>query len=280
MTIHFVTVATKSDGYFKFFLESCEKNGVDINILGLNKKWRGFGWRWVLVERFLKNKGDEDIVCFLDSYDLIINRNVRDLEKVFRSFNTEFLVSKETNAHILIDLSLKYLMFSSKWTPIDGVLVNAGTWMATKRAFTDMMNEVRTKKEYDFSLSTDDQAMLCKYIVNNKKKIKIDMESKIFLVTISPLFGFFYNKDVTFNGHAVEYRQGTPFFIHCPAKVNMNEAIQKLGYRMTKEEIALGGKTESMYRGLLFTSFLIIFVLMYIITSREKPQHQTRMHVG
>lgn len=268
MPIHFVTIATKMDGYMKFFLESCKMHNVNINVLGFGKKWLGFGWRWMLVKKFLIDKEDDDIVCFLDSYDLIVNKSVEDLESVFRSLGTEFLVSRETQAHMLLDFSLKFLSkcFSSKWESIDNVLINAGTWMSTKRAFMKMLNEVRTNPEYKFSLSSDDQGMLCRYIKNNRDLVKIDMENKVFLVSISPFFGFFYNKDITFDGEKILFRGNPAFFIHCPAKANMNEVIQLFGYQMTKEEIVNGKSAEDMYRKILF-SFL--FFLMILLISRK-----------
>ena len=53
--IHIVTVATEKDCYMPYLIESCKKNGKELEILGFNQKWKGYNWRLKLMIDYLKN---------------------------------------------------------------------------------------------------------------------------------------------------------------------------------------------------------------------------------
>jgi hypothetical protein len=48
-----VTYATDARGYFAQFLESAERHGVRVEVLGWGRPWRGFGARLRAVAEFL-----------------------------------------------------------------------------------------------------------------------------------------------------------------------------------------------------------------------------------
>ena len=80
--MHIVTVANKNDGYLNYLIESCKRNGGELEVLGWNQEWKGFMWKISLMIEYLNGLDDDDIVCFVDGYDVIIlqpiakNRNV------------------------------------------------------------------------------------------------------------------------------------------------------------------------------------------------------------
>lgn len=39
MSIHIVTVANKSDGYYEILKQSCIRNGCELTTLGFGEKW-------------------------------------------------------------------------------------------------------------------------------------------------------------------------------------------------------------------------------------------------
>ena len=66
MSIHVVTVANKSDGYYKILKQSCILNGCKLTTLGFGEKWGGFVWKYTQMQKFLKTVDPTDIVIFVD----------------------------------------------------------------------------------------------------------------------------------------------------------------------------------------------------------------------
>ena len=84
-----ITVATHSDGYFPFLMESCKRHNASshLTILGWQQKWLGFNWRNNLVLNFLESipKPDHEVVCFIDAYDVILLKDFETLEETFKN---------------------------------------------------------------------------------------------------------------------------------------------------------------------------------------------------
>ena len=83
LQLYIVTIATESKFYFPYLIKSCEKNGIKLTILGYGEKWKGFNWKFKLVLEFLKKINKNDIVCFIDGYDVICTKNLTMLPYFF-----------------------------------------------------------------------------------------------------------------------------------------------------------------------------------------------------
>ena len=94
--LHIVTVVTKSNYYFPYLVESCKKNGKELTILGYNKEWQGFTWKFKLMINYLKKLKSTDIVCFIDGYDVICTRDLNELKNVF------IKIQNETKSKIIV----------------------------------------------------------------------------------------------------------------------------------------------------------------------------------
>ena len=81
--LHIVTFATESKYYFPYLQESCRRNGKELEVLGYGEKWEGFNWRYIKMIEYLKGLPEDDIVCFVDGYDVICTRNLHELIPVF-----------------------------------------------------------------------------------------------------------------------------------------------------------------------------------------------------
>ena len=73
--IKFVCVATE----MKLYLPYLKQLIPDLVILGLNTKWDGFFTKYRLFNEYLSNLNDNDIVCFLDAYDVLPTKNINTL---------------------------------------------------------------------------------------------------------------------------------------------------------------------------------------------------------
>ena len=62
-----ITVATQTKGYFKAYSESCKKNNLELIVLGWNEKWKGFLWKFNLMQEYIASLNDNEIVIFTDA---------------------------------------------------------------------------------------------------------------------------------------------------------------------------------------------------------------------
>src|SRR5258708_29452275 len=81
--VSIVTVATHEAGYMKWLKLSCQKNGCELIVLGAGQKWGGYSMRFGLLLDFCRTRNNDDIVCFIDAYDVLMLKHVDKLEKRF-----------------------------------------------------------------------------------------------------------------------------------------------------------------------------------------------------
>lgn len=86
-----VTVATKEMFYMKWLKESCSRNGTELIVLGDGEKWDGYITKINIFKSYLDTLDDNEIVCFVDAYDVMMLRDVNHLTKLFLDFEKENL---------------------------------------------------------------------------------------------------------------------------------------------------------------------------------------------
>lgn len=227
-----VTVATHSDGYFDFLLKSCERFNIKIDVLGFGEKWQGFGWRMNIVQDYINSiQDDNEVICFIDAYDVMILRPLDEMESFFRTFSkitgTEIIIGHEKHVSIFIHI-LGKIIFGD----CDGVAINAGTFIGFKKAIQNMLS---VSKSYDTSLDSDDQVLITKYATENMNKIYIDTGSLFFLTIANQLSNFDIDT-VVINNKRVLYKGAAPFIAHGCGNTSMNSLVERLGYSMTESQ--------------------------------------------
>ena len=86
--VHIVTVSTENKFYFDYLKQSCHKNGKELEVLGYRQEWKGFNWKLKLMLEYLNKLNKNDIVCFVDGYDVICVRNLNQLKNTFLNIKT------------------------------------------------------------------------------------------------------------------------------------------------------------------------------------------------
>ena len=66
------TVATHYEGFLYSLEDSARKYGYQLSILGLHGEWKGFVWRWKMLNEALQSVPGEELVLVLDGYDTVI----------------------------------------------------------------------------------------------------------------------------------------------------------------------------------------------------------------
>jgi hypothetical protein len=178
MSLEIVTYANKSQGMF----EDLVKNtfGVPIKVLGWGTKWNGFNDKYRGMSEYLKTKRDTDIVIFLDGFDTKINKDPRDVMKLFEKCDCKVLVSKGPNPG-------DHLLGTCK----AGIPANSGMYMGYVKflkvmiddalSYTcedDQVNLNMVCKKYPF-IKVDDTQL----IFENVSQLRSDKESNALFVS-------------------------------------------------------------------------------------------------
>lgn len=268
--LHIVTVATESRLYFPYLVESCKKNGINLTVLGYGEEWKGFSWRFKKMIELLKNIPSDDIVCFLDGYDILCVRNLNELVPEFLK------IKKDTNCKIVIGSDQFYYTFCKYWAKFtygdcDNKLLNGGNYMGLAKDLLGILEYTYKKYPDD---NNDDQLLLTKYCVQNPKMFYIDTESKIFLVYMKP---FTEVRDVVIiKNDNVYYNNNRPFFVHTPGGF-LDKLIIDTGYNYNYDNNIQDEIYKKVFNFSIFNQFknalhiiiplliVVLSILIYII---------------
>jgi len=225
MTVHFVTIATESKYYFPYLLKSCEKFNYNLKILGFGEKWKGFNWRNKLVLEYLNELNENDIIIFIDAYDVIFIRDSVEFEKTFlnlyKQHNFKMIVGYDNLKHSLF---LNKIMVKFLFGSCNGVSLNAGTYGGFVKDIKIIIRNILTINNEN---EADDQVMLTKYCNENNNDVFIDTENKLFLTLDKP-FHFIEDNLIFNNKNQIQYNNNFPFILHAPGSSFLDKTINKL----------------------------------------------------
>jgi len=238
-----VTVATHSDGYFPYLKKSCERNGITLDVLGWGQKWTGYSFKTQLLQSYLKDIPDEEVVCCIDSFDVIALRPLDELEKSFRDLTANSGVRIAVGYDRATSTVVKGVG-SLYYGTVYGYLVNAGTYMGYAKDLKQMIDAIYIHPK------EDDQKLLTEHCKKNPHDVFIDSSSIFFLTINNPFGDTFYDPILMkIQDGKLWYRGVKPFFAHGNGNTDMNRLIELLGYPMTdveKKQLAIFNRQAKM----------------------------------
>lgn len=265
--LHIVTVSTDDRFYFKYLIDSCKKNGIPLTVLGYGEKWKGYTWRFKLMIDFIKSVDPYDVICFVDSYDVLSIRNLHTL------IDTFLKIKKKYNCKIITGYE-HYNSFVQKifadiyFSECNGKHLNCGTYIGHAK---DLLHVLITSKSID-EKEMDDQKLLTKYCQIYPNDIYIDINNEIFLVIHNSL-NEIYNELKIDNNNNISYNKNYPYFIHGASSSYLNKLIKKLDYqidnqtikRINEESIQYVLKKTVEHGIVFFKTYYIIIILISMI---------------
>jgi len=258
--MHIVTVANKNDGYLNYLIESCKRNGGELEVLGWNQEWKGFMWKISLMIEYLNSLENDDIVCYVDGYDVIILQPVKKIETLFKKSGARILFSRDCTQDIIpfYDIINKNYFGTYK-----NYRINAGTFIGYVKDLKKLLNNICNK--YDCNdKNLDDQIIFTK-ICNqyNNNNIGIDINREIFLVISD--YDTNKNKIKIINNELVFNNNIKSCIFHGPGNCNFTHLLKKLNYDTCNI------KQRSFFNYLLTTTYfrtiIIIIIVIVIITT-------------
>jgi hypothetical protein len=264
--LHIVTVATEPKFYFNYLVESCKNNGKELIILGYGEKWQGYSWKFKLIIDYLKTLKESDIVCFIDGYDIICNRNLNELKELFINFKNKYNFKILTGADIYKFKLQKYIA-TYYFKKCNNMLLNSGTYIGYANDLKELL-----LKTFDLNIkSNDDQYLLTKYCIMNKNNVYIDKEQEFFLTIHKSFFNI--DNELTFIDNKAYYHNKQPFFIHGPSCTYLNNVIIKLGYNLNNKHINKELRKYFLkkfihYSKDILSNNIILFIIIFIFYTR------------
>jgi hypothetical protein len=235
-----VTVATNADRYFNSLVDSAKKNNIELIVLGFGQKWQGFVWKFILMIDYLKNADPNEIILFIDAYDVIFIQDGKNIENKFLE------IKKRADFKILFGIDQipsnyihKYMynkVFNSTKNPNR---INTGVYMGYAKDIYDILYNIHinnTTKE------TDDQILIIKEASKNPDKFYFDTKHEIVINLLGDIFTGNVdlkkdNIEIVYNNNKPYLKDNkyntTPMILHAPGNGNIDDIIIKFNYKLT-----------------------------------------------
>ena len=147
-----LSVATHDERMISVYKASCEKNNCELVLLGYGEQWKGFGWRWKVILKYLKEKeiAENELIVITDAFDSVVVASSTVIEKKFREFKSPMVFSCEPVASNFQWISAYYRRRVFGPDPI----INGGSYMGYAGAIKKFISRIKFKD------NTDDQRFL------------------------------------------------------------------------------------------------------------------------
>lgn len=212
--LHIVTVATESRYYLPYLYDTCERFGYTLNVLGFNEKWSGYVFKLEKMIEFLRNVDPQDIVCFVDGYDVICTRNLNELVPIFLD------IQEKTGCKIVISEDtgcIPKFISSVYFGTCSNTFINSGAYIGMAGDILGILLEIRDL----YPKETDDQRMMTQYCTLFPAKFYIDTHCYIFQSHVYPL--------------TQARLHGNPFFVHAAGCGYLDDILVNMGYDVNPE---------------------------------------------
>jgi hypothetical protein len=167
--IHFVTYHTSNEKS-KYLYDSAAFHKIEIKNLARSDHWVGLRDKLIGLRDFVTTLPSDDIVCFLDAYDGIVNASKDEFMTKFLETKTEIIFGAEINLH---PDSLHSLAYPESSTAMR--YLNSGFYIGYVRA---LQKFVGNKRFEEFDKDYNDQEYFNRYYIENyqKENIKLDTQ--------------------------------------------------------------------------------------------------------
>ena len=222
---YLLTVATKSYGLYDNLINN--KFSYPVKTLGFGMEWEGFIMKFKLVEKYIKNLNDDDIIIFVDAFDTVINKNPKIAFEMFKKQNFKVLFSQDMDFENRIINFINNKIFKNK----NHKIINSGLYMGQVFYIKKILKEILNVHE---KYKTTDDQIAANFVYPKFKFVGLDLNKDIFLNTQIK------NKD---NKESV--------FISYPGQIN----ITKRFFRGIKE-----------YTQFFLTEIIILFCFIMLVS--------------
>jgi len=166
------TDETKID-FLKF---SSNLTGIRINYIFVEpSEWTGYKEKIFKLRKVYESLNDNDIICFVDAYDVIVNSNCEEILEKFLSFNKDLVIAAETNSYPK-EYEEMYEITTSKFK-----FLNSGCYCGYKHSIMKLFFWKEDSCIEEICSYKGDQHYFIKYYLENYKNCSIVLDSNCLL---------------------------------------------------------------------------------------------------
>jgi len=176
--IKFYTVATKEHDGLDRLIESAEYYGIHLNVLGLDTGWTdgdvarlenpGGGQKINILKKELENLNDDDVIFFVDGYDVIFMTGTEEIERKWKDAECKVLFGAEKVLWPDRSIEDKFPKENETYR-----FLNSGNFMGEVGELKKITNE-------DLKDSDDDQLYYQLKFLSGDFDFKLDYKANIF----------------------------------------------------------------------------------------------------
>jgi len=219
MQTHILTVGTDENKMWGLE-QSAKRHGITYLNLGRGVEWgggtmkgHGGGHKINLVRSHVQSLPDEDLVLFVDGYDVLFTDNIHTIKERFDGFDCDVLFAAERSCWPEPTIAPQFPM-----TPTPYKYLNSGVYMGKVARLNHFFSEVVANDQ-------DDQLWMQKrYLGANGLDVKLDHEGYVFQC----------DDEVSLDGKQISNGMCCPCIYHGnggdDAKARFNSLADRLGY--------------------------------------------------
>jgi hypothetical protein len=278
MKLHILTVANKSKYYYPYLVDSVKRNNNSLITLGFNEEWGGFNTKFKLMNEALKEIDENDIVCFVDGFDVICVRDLNKLTDAFLKIKEREGCTIVAGHDYIIKNVFRSIIESLYFTKtFNSTVINSGTYIGYVKDIKTFLSFVLSQDDDELA---DDQILMNTYSKLHPKEIYIDINVELFFTAYKPLESI--KKFTKIKNNIVYCNNNKPFFIHAAGSGYMNDILEELKYDVDKQiEIDLKKnfnkkmyenffknniiKNVNKYKYDVLFGFILFFIISYIL---------------
>ena len=214
--IRYVCVATEMKLYLPYLKELIP----ELAILGLNTPWEGFITKYKLLQAYLSSAGivDDDLVCFIDAYDVLPTKQLPRFESNYRAFMKANPAVKIIVGYDKVENIFHEYICQAIFGTVDDERLNSGQFIGTAKNIREMITYILTNTQH----FQTDQIELTKYANQFKTEVYIDTPQAFFYVRSRPLQQVFLSVAASKAASATG-----PAFIHANGNGFLDQFLQR-----------------------------------------------------
>jgi hypothetical protein len=171
-----ITYATHNSGYINALSESSKRMGFELIILGQNKKWEGFMQKLFDIIAFLKTQSKNEIICFVDGFDVLTLGTKDEFINKFKSFNTDKVIFSAHKDNYFLEVIFGKI--NVKDSNVEYNRLCSGTYVGYCHKIIELFENIC--KISDFNNEDDDQNKLTQCYNKCKDCIQLDTNNTLF----------------------------------------------------------------------------------------------------
>ena len=184
--IHATTFGT-DETMMSLLFNSAKRHNITFKNLGKELEWNGSDYAWVadkkinMMREYIQDLPDDDIVMFVDGYDVFISNNINVIMREYYKFDAKVVFGRDYKI-CWPDATLAELFPDE-----EGVYLNSGCYIGQVKEIKRILEPITLPTDpprlWQLSDDGDDQLHITKKYLSGKYDIKLDKECKIFQTT-------------------------------------------------------------------------------------------------